>query len=275
MDLTIAMYGFLLYPTRSDGTLCRAVVAPTVTRGGLGHISHFWISGVVSASTVSAIPVGVVEGVVSLEHTRVDLSSSANPAVVSAFDLVPPFDQLKCGAVLDPGWESNRLGYVTSLIFFDGGDLIPFADNHTNSKKYEWDDCTGSRVPKELSSLLVYEKSGWDGVLRFSALRAGGMNGDVTFTGARAILGFLHDTPRNPVASDNEVDDAHAAATLQLCSVSGGSNLQYGIEHKVTSNRPGKNLPKDLKKFLRQKVGVVSAHKAGRPNCGARQMSEV
>jgi hypothetical protein len=270
VDLTLATYGFFLYPTKNGQ--CRAIVAPRVD-GPLLHECTLLIDGTVLHATGFGVTPGPISRAIPISGSRV-LLGAPNAATLSRFALVPDFGQLKCGAVLDPDWLNSRLGHVDALVMLNGGTLTAFADDFTNDQTYTWDDCQGGQVNKPISSLIVYEQPEWDGVVRIESLASSsGPGGEIRFAGARTTLAILHDLRPKTVGSEVDIDLAHAAATVKLCAKSGTNPVQHGTKVNSTSTHTSKSMPSHIKSFLKQSVGI-STTKAGRPNCGARQMAE-
>lgn len=269
MELTVALYGFFVYPVGDAGRSCAAIAAPAVR--DVPHRCDLMLTGDVLAST-AGVPPGPAAGMeVPLNG---DVIGFGGQGAAAAFDfrLVPDFATLHCGARLDPDWLTTKRGALDGAMVLNGGTLTAFADPHTNVQKYEWDGC-GRPVLAALTSLIVYELPDWSGRLTLEA--RDGATREITFTGRAATLALAH-TPRvhHP---DEVVDRAHAHATLALCAHHGPGPLQLGRHRSVKSNERDKALPAPLKRFLFRAAlppaGPIVITAKGRPNCGARLMT--
>jgi len=269
MGITIATYGFFLFPVRQG--LCEAIAAPAIRKGDLEHVCRMFIHGQWSNWEIEGV---APSNTLTVSDTTISVGGRAG-ATLCNFDLVVNFGALSCGSRLKGDWESDDMEDVNVVVEPSRGELTAFADNYTNEKAWQWTDCNAAPVIGQFSSLVVYQQPQWTGVLEFTRRRNGGTHGRIEFT-SDVVIAVSHLSKHAQAAGEEgerKVDEAHASATRKLCQPKGGELTRPAPTARL-KEWPHATLPEPVRDFLDlgKKTAAVEARVTakGRPNCGAR-----
>jgi len=271
-DLTLISYGFVLYPVRG-GSSCGDLVVPAVS--ALPHECQLWVPATATVQpplTARSAFGGLVVDLSDCTVTFRGLSGSG-AADCQDFGLVPDFSSLCCGVSLPSQWRGAKKKGLNVVVGLGGGALTARPDLHTGEFQWAWNTCDGSPVQgRRISSLTTYEATWADTHIDIARLQGStGTNGTITLAGAPSTVALLSDAVgRIDEEQLAEFDFAHAAATVNLCSITEPLTVTLGKGTKDGSGPKAYPLPQDLEQFFRFDVHFLR----GRPNCGARQMDD-
>lgn len=273
--ITIASYGFFLYPT--SGGKCERFAAPSLTKGPHTHKCIMLIEGNVKKWSINGSQTPADE--LELRACTVSVGPPAGADLVD-FDLIVPFGAICCGARLKSDWHTDDPKDTDVQVELSRGSLTAYPDNYTNNVGWAWRDCNGVDVERQFSSLVVYEQNSWTGAIEITARGKHGTSGSIEFEGDVALgIVYFPEVPPDSEEAHKALDKAHAKATKALCSDAGDDPIFPTPKHGQPRYSRDPNLSSGMKTFLRlaeaapmQAIESAITTK-GRPNCGARQMA--
>ena len=140
--LTIASYGYFLYPVKNGA--CAKFAAPHVN--GEPHSCQMLAVG---SGIAEGVPPPGTSGVIRDCTVHTD---EQEPAEVSGFDLIVDFSSLACRATLSRKWDTDNPAHTDVQVALAGGELKAWPDRYTNKLQWKWFHCGPTVAQRALTS---------------------------------------------------------------------------------------------------------------------------
>ena len=281
--LTLVSGGFMLYPTRRDTRGLVALGVAALKADGYRHKTRL----VVHKNTLQGkIPDELLPkrsdeirddeqdlDVHFLKVDEFDLSLTDGQSSLGAtainFGMVPDFESLSGGLRLKNDWR-QRVGPVT---WFNGGEVVAVPDRNSVEQWWQWTDFEPEQKlhrPQPLTSATVYAPSHQPSQsLVLTSKNNVSKSVSLEFKAGPVFAAFVN-FAEDPDPNSYLIDFEHINEMFQLCDKHGEVRFTLGeriaLNEKVTP--PDLGWPEWLTKLFDKNRTF-----AGRPHCGARQMS--
>lgn len=272
MKLTMAVYGFFVYPMSGDD--CLGLIAPKVDATA-PHRCDLLIQGTLVSEPPAGLRPYVHKGKTRARGSMLPLADvdvqlgGGKAAAAASFDLIQPMDSIICGLDLPANYRESDAVLVG--VDFAGGTITALPDTYTARGEWTWDDCGGRSITMRLTSYTVYETDEFDGTITLRS-RNGLAATRLTFSGDQVQLAL-----RYGLAEKKEiraVNQSHVEASRRLCDAP-AAMPQKAKERRIAAQLTAWAGLDDLRRdFLNGLDRPTPAEYAfeGDPHCSARMI---
>lgn len=215
MKLTMAVYGFFVYPMSGDR--CLGLIAPKVDATA-PHRCDLLIRGNLRTPHPSGLTPYLNRGsgvtnawTLPLNDARLELGSG-KPADARGFDLIQRMDSIICGLRLPENYQESEAVHVG--VTLAGGTITAHPDTFTARGEWSWESCDGQTVTTRLTSYTVYETEGFSGTVTLRP-RAGEPVA-FSFDGEDVMLALRYGLAGKSLIA--AVNASHVDASKRLCN---------------------------------------------------------
>lgn len=271
MKLTMAVYGFFVYPMSGDR--CLGLIAPKVDATA-PHRCDLLIRGNLRTPHPSGLTPYLNRGsgvtnawTLPLNDTSLELGSG-KPADARGFELIQRMDSIICGLRLPENYQVSEAVHVG--VTLAGGTITAHPDIYTSRQQWSWVSCDGRTVTTRVTSYTVYDTEEFTGTMTWRPRQ--GLADTMSFDGDEVMLALRYGLAEPKII--DLVNQSHVDASRRLCNDPHAKATPVRALPSAQAFAPWAGIDEVARAFLTGLVepGALPVAFEGDPHCSARKI---